>query len=299
VREASRSLAGLRPTRAECDTNSERLDHGLEVVRHLVDRAAARAVANRDATADAGPGGGLDSSYSRFIRSFDMELVIATADVAAAAGDGTTALTRERLLDAAEELFARVGYAGTSVRHITAAAGCNLAAVNYHFGGKSKLYLEVFRRRLAAMREQRLAAIAAATRTEVRPGDLPTVLLAFAEAFLAPLREDPEGHRPMRLLLREIADPVLPQGFLHSELIVPVNQAINIAVAASAPELTERTVRLCVQSFLGQLLHIVHAQRVAVSRIDEPPGSFTLTEMVEHVVRFTVAAIERLREESR
>ena len=149
------------------------------------------------------------------------------------------------------------------------------------------------------MREQRLAAIAAATRTEARSGDLAPVLLAFAEAFLAPLREDPEGHRPLRLLLREIADPLLPPGFLHSELIVPVNQAINAAVAASAPELPERTVRLCVQSFLGQLLHILHAQRVAVSRIDEPPGSFTLTEMVEHVVHFTVAAIERLREESR
>lgn len=230
-----------------------------------------------------------------------MELVTASTDVHEAAGDGTAAVTRERLLNAAEELFARVGYAGTSVRHITAAAGCNLAAVNYHFGGKDKLYLEVFRRRLAAMREQRLAAIAAATRIEeAHPGDLATVLLAFAQAFLAPLREDPEGHRPMRLLLREIADPLLPPGFLHSELIVPVNQAINTAVAASAPELTERTVRLCVQSFLGQLLHILHAHRVAVSRIDEPPASlFSLAEMVEHVVRFTVAAIERLQEESR
>ena len=67
--------------------------------------------------------------------------------------------TRTRLLDTAECLFAERGFAGTSVRDITADAGCNLAAVNYHFGGKQNLYREVFRRRLAALREQRLASI--------------------------------------------------------------------------------------------------------------------------------------------
>jgi len=48
--------------------------------------------------------------------------------------------TRERLLDAAEKLFCQKGFEGTSIRDITAEAGCNIAAVNYHFGGKEKLY---------------------------------------------------------------------------------------------------------------------------------------------------------------
>ena len=47
--------------------------------------------------------------------------------------------TKEQILNAAEELFARHGYAGTSMRAITKAAGVNLAAVNYHFGTKEKL----------------------------------------------------------------------------------------------------------------------------------------------------------------
>ena len=54
----------------------------------------------------------------------------------------------ERLLDAAEKLFCEKGYEGTSVRDITAEAGCNIAAVIYHFGGKERLYQEMFRRRL-------------------------------------------------------------------------------------------------------------------------------------------------------
>ena len=55
--------------------------------------------------------------------------------------------TKDRLLDEAEALFAVRGYHAVSVREITAAANCNLAAVNYHFGNKQNLYLEVFRSR--------------------------------------------------------------------------------------------------------------------------------------------------------
>ena len=55
--------------------------------------------------------------------------------------DGTAeATTRDRLLEVAIALFAAHGYAGTSVRAICDAAGANVAAVNYHFGGKRALY---------------------------------------------------------------------------------------------------------------------------------------------------------------
>lgn len=52
--------------------------------------------------------------------------------------------TRERLLNEAERLFAGKGYDAVSLREITTAAGTHLAAVNYHFGSKENLYLEVF-----------------------------------------------------------------------------------------------------------------------------------------------------------
>ena len=47
--------------------------------------------------------------------------------------------TRTRILDAAEELFMLHGFEGTSMRLLTAKAGVNLAAVNYHFGSKDAL----------------------------------------------------------------------------------------------------------------------------------------------------------------
>lgn len=212
-------------------------------------------------------------------------------------GDGGASATRQRLLDAAEDLFTRKGYAATSVRDITSAAECNLAAVNYHFHSKRNLYREVFRRRLGAVREQRLAAVQAATRSSGRRGDLAATLLTFSQEFLAPLRDGPGPWGPLRLMMREIVDPLLPPGFFQTELVVPVNRALSAAVAQAAPELSEREVRLCVQSFLGQLLHVMHAHQVAATGIDEPSEPFTAAELVEHVARFTVAGIERLRDQ--
>ncbi len=202
--------------------------------------------------------------------------------------------TRERLLDAGEGMFASRGYAATSVRDITSEAGCNLAAINYHFGSKHNLYREVFRRRLAMMRQERLAAIEAKTRTSA---DLASVLRAFAEAFVAPLREQgADGRGPLRLMMREFVDPMLPRELFHSELIVPVNRALVRAVTEAAPDLDQRTVGLCVQSFVAQLLHLVHTQNLATLGLERPTAPFTVPEVVEHIVRFTVAAIERIRD---
>jgi len=67
--------------------------------------------------------------------------------------------TKQRILEAAETLFARHGFAGASLRQVTSAANVNLAAVNYHFGSKDKLIEEVFRRRLDELNRRRLQAL--------------------------------------------------------------------------------------------------------------------------------------------
>jgi AcrR family transcriptional regulator len=63
--------------------------------------------------------------------------------------------TREQIFLAAERLFAERGFDGVSVRDIVAEAGCNIAAINYHFGAKSELLLEVFRRRTRELNKER------------------------------------------------------------------------------------------------------------------------------------------------
>lgn len=70
--------------------------------------------------------------------------------------------TLEILLYAAEELFAKQGFDGTTLRDITGLAGVNLAAAHYHLGNKEALYIKVFTRRLQPINESRLARLARA-----------------------------------------------------------------------------------------------------------------------------------------
>src|SRR5215510_5323113 len=83
-------------------------------------------------------------------QSGDMNNVIALREARLAPA------TKERILDSAEALFMEHGFEATSLRAITAAAGVNLAAVNYHFGTKEELFQTVLTRRLDPMNQERV-----------------------------------------------------------------------------------------------------------------------------------------------
>jgi len=63
--------------------------------------------------------------------------------------------TKDKLMDAAEKLFARRGFHAVSLRDITSDAGVKLALVNYHFGTKKKLLAEVIERRGHVLNDER------------------------------------------------------------------------------------------------------------------------------------------------
>ena len=100
--------------------------------------------------------------------------------------------TRERILLAAEHLFAEQGYDSTSIRDITAEAECNVAAVNYHFGGKDKLYVETFRRLLVDLRDRRISSMRR-DMSDVTDPTLEYFLESFANSFLEPLVDGSRG----------------------------------------------------------------------------------------------------------
>ena len=112
--------------------------------------------------------------------------------------------TKDRILGAAEELFAQHGFAGTSLRQVTSRADVNIAAVNYHFGSKENLVNEVFRRRMDEMSAQRLAQLKGAL--EAHPGELEPVLAAFVEPALALARDRQGGGAFIRVIARAYAE---------------------------------------------------------------------------------------------
>ncbi len=112
--------------------------------------------------------------------------------------------TKDRILSAAESLFAQHGFAGTSLRQVTARADVNIAAVNYHFGSKENLVNEVFRRRLDELSEQRLRRLAEAGRET--PTSLSLVLAAFIEPALELTLDRHGGAAFVRVLARAYAE---------------------------------------------------------------------------------------------
>jgi AcrR family transcriptional regulator len=98
---------------------------------------------------------------------------------------------RERVILAAEKLFALNGYDGVSFRDLTAAAGVSLSAIHYHFGSKEALLSEIFARGAALLTKRRSELLDAARRYGGRPPSLESIL----DAFLRPAFEVTHGDR--------------------------------------------------------------------------------------------------------
>jgi AcrR family transcriptional regulator len=94
--------------------------------------------------------------------------------------------TKDRILDAAERLFARDGIEAASLRGITTEAGVNLAAVNYHFQSKDALIRAVIARRVVPVNERRLALL---DECERAAGNGPLPIEGVLDAFVRPVME--------------------------------------------------------------------------------------------------------------
>jgi AcrR family transcriptional regulator len=86
---------------------------------------------------------------------------------------------RQRIFRAAEWLVAEHGFDGVSTRDIVARAGANVAAVNYHYGSKNRLLMEIFRTRAAELNRERTRLLRAAL--EATPGEPRAILRALVE----------------------------------------------------------------------------------------------------------------------
>ncbi len=118
--------------------------------------------------------------------------------------------TKQNILDAAEELFAVDGYHGTSLRTITKKAGVNLASVNYHFGSKEELVVEVLRRRLVPLNESRIKKLQKVLLDEKllqQPVGVEAIMRSFIEPTLKFRDASPGAMSFLSLIGRALAEP--------------------------------------------------------------------------------------------
>jgi AcrR family transcriptional regulator len=197
--------------------------------------------------------------------------------------------TKVRLLEAAGEEFAEKGFELARVRAICERAGANLAAVNYHFGDKEQLYLEVLRE---------------AHRCGMEPdeGILPDAVLSLSPAeqlrifihhFLGRVLavNHPEGWQN-RLMLREMLSPTPFSEVLVREAIRPRFERMKCLMRLICPEADERRLNVLVFSVIGQCLHYKMARRITERLIGaEAYRELDLDYLAEHITSFCLAAL--------
>lgn len=198
--------------------------------------------------------------------------------------------TRQQLIEAAAEVFATVGFRSATVRAICDRAGANIAAVNYHFGDKEKLYLEVLR----YTQEQSLEKYP--TDLGVKPGSPPELRLkAFIRSFLFRIFDEGSIAWHGKLMSREMIEPTAALDALVEEKIRPQAAQLSAIIRELlGPRPKPQQVQLCGLSVVSQCL-FYHQCRPVVTRLF-PEQKFTgqdIENLAEHIASFSLAAIKQ------
>jgi AcrR family transcriptional regulator len=195
--------------------------------------------------------------------------------------------TRERIREAAEQLFSEHGFRRVTVRDISRAARVNVAAVSYHFGDKMGLYQEVVQIAIEAMRGTTEAARRAGE--GLAPEERLRVFVAtFVSRLLA------GGPRTVhRLIQREMGDPTPALDRLVEEGVRPRFRYLGAIVAEilGCPPSDPRVVR-CVSSIQAQALAVVPNEVAA--RLGYSPAPADAGAIADHITAFSLGGMRGL-----
>jgi AcrR family transcriptional regulator len=196
-------------------------------------------------------------------------------------------VTRERIMKAAERLFAERGYDGTSIRAIVARARVNQAAINYHFDGKDGLYREVLRAAFRGLTEDQLAHAG-----EARAMSREAALAAFIRRQLRPLLARDEASRHIRIFNWESVRPTPVFRKLLSEETAPFMAMATDLVRRFLPEADHRTLVVGAIWLLGQCsIFVRNREQLAGPPVELSVDEAALEWLARTISRWTIAGL--------
>lgn len=203
--------------------------------------------------------------------------------------EGGASTVRDDILDAAEVLFADLGYAGATLREVAEAAKVTQALVNYYFGSKFGLFGEVFLRRATLIADERMTRLA-----ELHMNGEAGNIGAIVRAFLLPtlqLRTFAQGRAFLRLQARLHTEPPNLSYELRKSAYDLSTRAYVGAVRDALPHLSELDVHWRVTLMIGTYLYAFsdthRMEDMAASEYDADDSD----SLVEQVVRFIVGGM--------
>jgi AcrR family transcriptional regulator len=200
--------------------------------------------------------------------------------------------TRRQLLEAAGEVFAEAGFREATVREICGRAGANVAAINYHFGDKETLYLEVLRYAHGKALEKYppLLGIEEDAPPEKR-------LRAFVHSMLQRIFDKGPTSWHGKLMSREMIEPTKALDSLVEERMRPmVAQLWKIVAEILGCPVKDERVRLCSLSVISQCVFYNHCSPVVARLFPSkiPQDAAGIGHLADHVAKFSLAAMNHL-----
>lgn len=194
--------------------------------------------------------------------------------------------TKDRILNAAESLFATHGFMATSLREVTSLAQVNIAAVNYHFGSKENLINEVFRRRMDDMSAARLTSLEAA-RAKQKDN-----LEGILDAYISPALElaGTTGTAFIRILARAYVEENVGLREYISKRYGHVLREFAQALSECLPELSRQELYWRLDFVTGSLTYAM----ADFGLIRRPAGRSELDHRKEasrHLISFAIAGL--------
>lgn len=202
---------------------------------------------------------------------------------------------RERILDAAEALFAERGYDGVTIRQIASTAGVDVALAAYHFGKKLDLFRAVFERRASYLNEIRREALHACQHSAGKKG--PSVE-QIIEAFLRPLEvaqeTGDEGWRHYLALIAYINNSPYWGPRMMSRLFDELVQEFIDALRRALPHARDEDIFWCYQSLSGALT-LTLAQTSRIENLSQGLcRSDDLQSAYDHMIPFVAAGFKKV-----
>lgn len=198
------------------------------------------------------------------------------------------ARTRRALLDVAGEVFAEAGFREATVREICRRAGANIAAVNYHFGNKQRLYSAVLQESHRMMLQKYPPNLG--LKPDATPEDR---LHAFVRSFLLRIFSEGPHAQHSKLMTREMIDPTPALDDLARDVIQPMaQQLMQLIRLFLGPKAPDEKVRRHAMSVVSQVLFYHHC-RPMVSRLfpELKFGPDEIESLAAHITQFSLAAL--------
>jgi len=221
---------------------------------------------------------------------FPIKIRVGYLDKPMDSGTKRSETTRHRLLQSACKVFARKGYRDATIAAICRRAGTNIAAVNYHFGGKAHLYTEAWRH-----------SFHASIGTHPPDGgvgdDAPPEVRLRARVGALLHRIADEASAEFSILFTELSDPT---GLLHEAMrdtIRPLRDRMTALVRELlGPHASDTEVRFCQISILSQCFDVMTRRRL-IARLGErgPLAIDNLDAYADHITAFSLAGIRAVR----